>query len=96
MLALFFFDSGANRSFVSLTLGKKFDVDLRELDFPLEVEIADNCIVIASRVHRDCVLEMFQVWFPIDLVPISLIGAIIIVGIYYLSRFGTMINCGII
>ena len=57
---LVLFDSGATRSFVSLVLGKRSVGDLGELDFPLEVKIANDQSVQVSRVHRGCVLEMFN------------------------------------
>lgn len=53
MHALVLFDLVATRSFVSFNMIKKFYVILRELDFPLEVEINDDCIVSASGFHHD-------------------------------------------
>lgn len=78
---------------MSLALSKKFDVVSEVLDFPLEVEIIDNRILSASRVHTDCVLEMFQVHFPIDVVPTSVRIARIIMGMDWLSMLGAMIEC---
>ena len=75
MLILVLFNSVATRSYVSLTLSQKFDVVPGALYIHSEVEIADDCTVSALRVHQDCVLVMSQVWFSIDLVPISLRGA---------------------
>ena len=43
LLALVLFDLGATRSFLFLTLNKRFDNCLGELDCPLEIEIADDC-----------------------------------------------------
>ena len=60
------FDSGVTQSFVSLAPGN--------LDYPLEVEIVDDCLVSASRVHRVCVLNMLSERYSIDLVPIPLQG----------------------
>ena len=50
------FDSGVTRSFVSLALSKRFLESSGMLDYPLEVEIADDRSVRASEVFRGCVL----------------------------------------
>lgn len=50
------FDSGATRSIVSLALSKRFRRAPRELDCPLEVDIADDRTVRVARVHRVCSL----------------------------------------
>ena len=64
-----------------------------ELDFPLEVEISNDQYVRVSSVHRGCVLEMFSEQDPIDLVPIPLRGNKVIVGMYWLSPNGALIDC---
>ena len=85
---LVLFDSGATRSFVSLALSKKFAGAPGELDFPLDVEIADDRSVWVSRVHCGCVLQMFSEQYPIDLVPIPLCGKKVIIGMEWLSPNG--------
>ena len=72
-------DLGGTRSFVYLALSKKFCDDPRTLNFPLEVEIADDRTVSASRVHRGCVLSLFSKRSSIDLVPIHLRGSKVII-----------------
>ena len=47
----------------------------------------------ASDVIRGCVLEIFGVEFPIDLVPIAMGDVCVIVGMDWLSRYGAMIDC---
>lgn len=44
---------------MSLGLSKKLDDALGALDYPLEVEIPDDRILSAPRVHWVCVLELF-------------------------------------
>ena len=51
ILVLVLFNLGATRSFASLALSKRFDDVLGELDYPLEVEIVDDCSVRVLRVH---------------------------------------------
>lgn len=51
MSAHVLFDSGPTRSFVSLALSKKFRDVSGTLDSPLEVQIADDCTMSATRVY---------------------------------------------
>lgn len=66
---------------MSLALNERFDDTPGELDFPLEVDIVDDHPVRVSRVHRDCILEVFSERCSIDLVPILLRETKVIVGI---------------
>lgn len=66
------FDWGDTRSFVSLTLSKKFNDAPMILDYPLDLEIADDRSVSALRVHPGCVLNMFSERYSIHLVLIPL------------------------
>ena len=93
MTAHVLFDSGATRSFVSLALSKKFSDAPGTLDYPLEVEIADDRTVSASRVHHGCVLNLFSERYSIDLVPIPLRGSKVIIGMDWLGPNGAMIDC---
>ena len=47
---------------------------------PLRVSIADEKVIYAADVIRGCVLEIFGVKFPIDLVPIAMGDVCVIVG----------------
>ena len=58
--ALILFDSWATRSFVSLALSKRFARALRELDCPLDVEIANDRSVCVARVHRSYTSSVVQ------------------------------------
>ena len=93
MTGHFMFDSGATRSFMSLVLSKKFSDALRTLDYLLEVEIFDDRLVSASRVHRGCVLNMFKERYSINLVLIHFRGSKVIVGIDWLGPNAAMIDC---
>ena len=63
------------------------------LDYPLEVEIADEWSVQALRVHQGCVLRMYDECYVIDLVPTPLHGNKFIVGMDWLSPNGAVIDC---
>ena len=91
--ALVLFDSGVSRSFVSLAFSRHISICREALSRPLRVSIADERVVYATEVIRGCVLEIFGVEFPIDLVPIAMGDICVIVGMDWLSRFGVLIDC---
>ncbi|KAL7585103.1 uncharacterized protein LOC111888172 [Lactuca sativa] len=91
--AFVLFDSGASRSFVSLALRKRFVGAPRELDCPLDVEIADDRYVRVVRVHRGCTLHLSSEQYPADLVLIPLRGNKVIVGMDWLNPNGVVIDC---
>lgn len=72
MSALVLLGLGVTWSFVYVTLIKKFGNAPGELDYPLEVEITDDCNVSTSRVHQVHVLEFFCEKYLIDWAPIPL------------------------
>lgn len=57
----------------------------------MDVEIADDPMISASRLHRGCILKMFYERYPFDLVPISLQETKIIMDMDSFSRNGVMI-----
>ena len=91
--ALVLFDSGASRSFVSLAFSQHISISRETLSRPLRVSIADERVIYATEVIRGCVFEIFGVEFPTDLVPIAMGDVCVIVGMDWLSRFGTVIDC---
>ena len=91
--ALVLFDLSASRSFVSLAFSQHITIRRETLSQPLRVSIADERAVYATEVIRGCVLEIFGVEFPIDLVPIGMGDVCVIVGMDWLSRFGAIIDC---
>ncbi|CAH1437172.1 unnamed protein product [Lactuca virosa] len=91
--ALVLFDSGTGRSFVSLAFSHHINVGRESLSRPLRVSIADERAVFSTDVIRGCVLEIFGVEFPIDLVPIAMGDVCVIVGMDWLSRYEAVIDC---
>lgn len=86
-------DSGATRSFVSIALRKKLCDAPESLEFPLEVEIVDDCTMSATRVPRGCVLNLISGRYFIHLVSIPLIGSKVIIGMDLFGPNGAMIHC---
>ncbi|KAJ9539429.1 hypothetical protein OSB04_032162 [Centaurea solstitialis] len=91
--ALVLFDSGATKSFVSLSFCKNFMNVKDKLDSPLEVEIADEEFCLCKNVFRGNVIEIFGVKFSIDLIPIPMREINVVAGVDWLSRNGGHIDC---
>lgn len=86
------FDSGAARSFVSLTLGKKFSDAPQILDYPLVVDSANDLLMSDLRVHQGFVMNLFSERYSIDFVLIPLPGSKVIIGMDLLGPNGAMIE----
>lgn len=59
----------------------------KKADYPRfsEIEITDDSTVKVPSVHRGCILKLFHKNYLIDLVPITIRGTTIIVGMHWLS-----------
>ena len=68
-------------------------MSLGELEFWLRVSIANEQWVFASSIFWDCTLEIFGVFYLIDLIPIPTGDVCVIVGMDWFSRFGVIIDC---
>ena len=77
MLAPVLFDSGASRLFVSRPSNRSFGMTLGEIEF----------------FFRDSTLEIFEVSYSIDPIPISMRDMCMIVGMNWLIRFDARIVC---
>ena len=87
------FDSDASRSIVSHPFSRGFDMTLGELKCLLQLSIVNEHEVSALIIFQDCTLEIFGVFYPIDLIPILMRDVWLIVGMDWLSKFGAMIDC---
>ena len=90
---LVLFEFGASRSFVSWSFSREFELHVGKLECSLWVSIANEHKIYASSVYQGCVLEIFGVSFPIDLIQIPMGDVCVIMGMEWLSRFGAMIDC---
>ncbi|GJY21672.1 putative nucleotidyltransferase, ribonuclease H [Tanacetum coccineum] len=68
-------------------------VTANKLLFPLEVEIAGNEIVVVSKVYRDVEIEIDDIVFKINLIPIVLGAFYIVIGMDWLDRKGEFKLC---
>ncbi|GJV29521.1 putative reverse transcriptase domain-containing protein [Tanacetum coccineum] len=88
------FDSGADKSFVSINFSTLIDIEPVELDTCYEVELADGKVVSTNNVLIGCTLNLLNHSFPIDLMVIELGSFDVIIGMDWLSRYDAAILCG--
>ena len=87
------FDSGADRSFVSLDFEPLLDKTRTSLTKPIKVEIASGRFVTLDSVILECSLTLGEFECLIDLVPMKLGSFDVIVGMDFLSRHRAKIDC---
>ncbi|KAJ9547454.1 hypothetical protein OSB04_019997 [Centaurea solstitialis] len=93
MPALVLFDTGASKSFVSLSFCKDFMNVKSKLESPLEVEIADEEFRLCKFIYKKNVLEVEGVKFSIDLIPIPMREIQVVVGMDWLRRNEANVDC---
>ncbi|GKC67406.1 putative reverse transcriptase domain-containing protein [Tanacetum coccineum] len=71
-LARVLFDSGADKSFVSISLASMLNIPPITLDTTYDIEIADGNLVGTNTVKQGCTLILLNQPFEIDLMPIKL------------------------
>nr|GEW72745.1 putative reverse transcriptase domain-containing protein [Tanacetum cinerariifolium] len=87
------FDSGAERSFVSIEFTPFINISLVALNTSYDVELADGKIVSTNTVLRGCTLALFSHMFKIDLLPTRLGIFDVIIGMVWLSYYRAVIVC---
>nr|XP_043619796.1 uncharacterized protein LOC122591601 [Erigeron canadensis] len=87
------FDSGANRSFVSTLFAPKLDKVTTPLDCSIEVEIANGTICDIHEGYDDCSIEIEGRSFSVQLLPTTLAGFDVVIGMDWLSQNDANILC---
>ncbi|GJT61989.1 putative reverse transcriptase domain-containing protein [Tanacetum coccineum] len=87
------FDSGAEKSIVSITFTPFIDISPAALDTSYEVELADGKVVSTNTVLRGCTLNLLGHLFKIDLLPTQLGSFDVIIGMDWLSNHQAKIVC---
>ncbi|GKB13445.1 putative reverse transcriptase domain-containing protein, partial [Tanacetum coccineum] len=87
------FDSGADYSFVSPTFIPLLGIELSELGFRYEIEIASGQLVELDKVIKDCKLKIEGHVFDIDLIPFGHGSFDVIIGVDWLSNHKAKIIC---
>nr|GEV45613.1 putative reverse transcriptase domain-containing protein [Tanacetum cinerariifolium] len=87
------FDSGAERSFVSIEFTPFINISLVALNTSYDVELADGKIVSTNTILRGCTLALFSHMFKIDLLPTRLGSFDVIIRMDWLSYHRAIIVC---
>ncbi|GJT09871.1 reverse transcriptase domain-containing protein [Tanacetum coccineum] len=86
-LARVLFDSGADKSFVSISLASKLNIPPITIDTFYNIEMADENLVSTNTVIRDATLTLLNQPFKIDLMLIKLGSFDIVIGMDWLSKY---------
>ncbi|GKE11661.1 putative reverse transcriptase domain-containing protein [Tanacetum coccineum] len=82
-----------DRSFVSTTFISLIDITPTTLDHYYDVELADRKIIEINTIIRGCTLNFLDHPFNINLMPVKLGSFDVIVGMDWLSKYHTLIDC---
>ncbi|GJT03652.1 putative reverse transcriptase domain-containing protein [Tanacetum coccineum] len=92
-LARLLFDSGDDKSFVSISLASMLNIPPITLDTTYDIEMADGNRVGTNTVIQGCTLILLNQPFEIDLIPIKLGSFDIVIGMDWLSKYHARIIC---
>ncbi|GKE20072.1 reverse transcriptase domain-containing protein, partial [Tanacetum coccineum] len=81
------FDSGADRSFISISLASKLNLPSITIDTFYDIEMADGNLVSTNTVIKGCTLTLLNHPFEIDLMPIKLSSFDVVIGMDWLSKY---------
>ncbi|GJU37556.1 putative reverse transcriptase domain-containing protein [Tanacetum coccineum] len=87
------FDSGADRSFISLSLASKLNIPSITIDTFYIIEMADGNLVSTNTIIKGCTLTLLNQPFKIDLMPIKLGSFDVVIGMDWLSKYRAKILC---
>ncbi|GJW30863.1 putative reverse transcriptase domain-containing protein [Tanacetum coccineum] len=87
------FDSGADRSFISISLASKLNIPSITIDTFYDIEMADENLVSTNTVFKGCTLTLLNQPFKIDLMPIKLGSFDVVIGMEWLSKYHAKILC---
>ncbi|GJZ48542.1 reverse transcriptase domain-containing protein [Tanacetum coccineum] len=88
------FDSGADRSFISLSLASMLNIPSIIIDTFYNIEMADRNLVTTNTVIKGCTLTLLNRPFEIDLMPIKHGSFDVVIGMDWLSKYRAKILCG--
>ncbi|GJS01088.1 reverse transcriptase domain-containing protein [Tanacetum coccineum] len=86
-LARVLFDSGADKSFISISLASMLNIPPITLDTTYDIEMANGNLVGTNTVIQGCTLILLNQPFEIDLMPIKLGSFDIVIGMDWLSKY---------
>nr|GEV38752.1 putative reverse transcriptase domain-containing protein [Tanacetum cinerariifolium] len=92
--AFVLFDSGSNRSFMDTRFSSMLDIDPVKIGASYEVELSDGRVVSTNTVLKGCTLNLVNLVFEIDFMPIELGTFDVIIGMNWLVKHDAVIVCG--
>ncbi|GKF20545.1 reverse transcriptase domain-containing protein, partial [Tanacetum coccineum] len=92
-LARVLFDTGADKSFVSISLASMLNNPPITIDTFYNIEMADGNLVSTNTIIQGCTLTLLNQPFKIDLMPIKLGSFDAIIGMDWLSKYHARIIC---
>ncbi|GKF53850.1 putative reverse transcriptase domain-containing protein, partial [Tanacetum coccineum] len=81
------FDTGVDRSFISIEFSFLIDIIPTTLDHGYDVELADGRIIRVNTLVRGCTLNFLNDPFNIDLMPVEMGSFDIIIGMDWLAKY---------
>ncbi|GJY88882.1 reverse transcriptase domain-containing protein [Tanacetum coccineum] len=92
-LARVLFDSGADKSFVSISLASMLNISPITLDTTYDIEMVDGNLVDTNTVIQGCTLILLNQPLEIDLMSIKLGSFDVVIGMDWLSKYHARIIC---
>ncbi|GJW04286.1 reverse transcriptase domain-containing protein [Tanacetum coccineum] len=92
-LARVLFDSGADKSFVSISLASKLNIPPITIDTFYDIEMADENLVSINTVIQGAILTLLNQPFKIELMPTKLSSFDVVIGMDWLSKYHARIMC---
>ncbi|GKD87910.1 reverse transcriptase domain-containing protein, partial [Tanacetum coccineum] len=92
-LARVLFDSGADKSFVSISLASKLNIPPITIDTFYDIEMADGNLVSTNTITQGTTLTLLNQPFEIDLMPIKLGSFDDVISMDWLSKYHARIIC---
>nr|GEU37812.1 reverse transcriptase domain-containing protein [Tanacetum cinerariifolium] len=92
--AFVLFDSGFDKSFVDTRFSAMFNINPIKIGAGYEVELADGRVASTNTILNGCTLNMVNLIFEIDLMPIELGTFNVIIGMDWLVKHDVIIVCG--
>ncbi|GJU74184.1 putative reverse transcriptase domain-containing protein [Tanacetum coccineum] len=92
-LARVLFNSGADKSFISISLASMLNIPPITIDTFYDIEMADGNLVSTNTVIQGATLTLLNQPFEIDLLPIKIGSFEVVIGMDWLSKHHARIIC---
>ncbi|GJR31154.1 reverse transcriptase domain-containing protein [Tanacetum coccineum] len=85
------FDSGADRSFISISLASMLNIPSITIDTFYDIKMVDGNLVSTNTIIKDCTLTLLNQPFEIDLIKLGSFD--VVIGMDWLSKYHAKILC---